>query len=394
MNLHPLQRSLLRHLESIPTGISEFASVSLFERGRLRAGKLVTDGLRSLRRGAPMNWDPWILQDGNLYRLFYLQGIEGKIPWWTVSNLCAAVSPDLQHWHDLGTILEPVPDRAWESGRISAGCTFKADGIYYLFYSAGGSELPDLKNEGIGLATSVDGRQWQRQYDHYPLQPTEHDPWYGRCNWTQHFHWRDPYIFHDPQDDRYYMFTCASSKTPGNFQGCIGLAVADRVAGPYQLLPPAVATSIQGAADWPFYHMERPQVFYKQGKYHLLFSCFRMFLNPDWLQRVNANRITNSTLYWYVADRVTGPYQPNREWIVTNSETTGLYGANLLPTSAELDEFIAYGWYHRLHTLEVSRAFRANWHATGLTVLPPDRSSQLASRPKTSAKIGRFSHPS
>ncbi len=36
------------------------------------------------------------------------------------------------------------------------------------------------------------------------------------------------------------MFICASSKEIGNFQGCIGLAVSDKIAGPYKLLPPAI----------------------------------------------------------------------------------------------------------------------------------------------------------
>ena len=27
----------------------------------------------------------------------------------------------------------------------------------------------------------------------------------------------------------------------------------------------------------------------------------------------------------------------------------------------ELEELIAYGWYHRIHTLAVTRAFKVNW---------------------------------
>ncbi|KAM3113576.1 beta-fructosidase [Phormidesmis sp. 146-33] len=363
MQLSPFQRRILSQLESLPTGVSELVKASLIERSQIQLGEAMTGLLRSLRPKQPMIWDPWILKTGNLYRLYYLRGLEGQTPWWTVSNLCGAVSEDLENWHDLGTLLKPNPNHSWESGRICAGCTYQEDGVLYLFYSAGGKEMPDLRNEAIALATSTDGLHWQRQHDHFPLIPTEQDPWYGRCNLTQHVHWRDPYVFKDPQDDRYYLFICASAKTPGNFQGCVGLAVSDTIAGPYQLLPPVSAPTLETADHWPFYHMERPQVLFKNGRYHLFFSCFRVYLNPSWLSQVNSRYITNSTLYWYVSDAVTGPYLPmfENESIVPGSDRVGMYGMNFLPVTERLDDFIAYGWYHRLHTLGVSSALRATW---------------------------------
>lgn len=71
-------------------------------------------------------------------------------------------------------------------------------------------------------------------------------------------------------------------------------------------------------------------------------------------------------MYWYVADRIEGPYQPvnNDDFIVKGSEKTGMYGTNFLQISTEPEEFIAYGWYHRLHTLAVSQAFQVNWKNT------------------------------
>ncbi|HEY9845055.1 MAG TPA: family 43 glycosylhydrolase, partial [Candidatus Caenarcaniphilales bacterium] len=285
--------------------------------------------------------------------------------WWTVSKICSAISTDLRQWQDLGTILEADPGNPWESGRILAGCTYKEKGLYYLFYPASGQGL-DLKNEAISLATSSDGCHWQRSSHHPLVQPPDNNLWYGRCNWTGHFHWRDPYLFKDPNTGRYYMFTCASSKTPGNFQGCVGLAVADQITGPYQLLPPVLAATSDTAADWPYYHTERPQVIFKDGKYHLFFSCFRMFLNPRWLQKVNSQRITTSSLYWYISDTITGPFQPAcaDESIVAGSEKTGMYGTNLLKVSTDPEKFMPYGWYHRLHALAVSPTFRATWPST------------------------------
>ena len=365
MKLNTLQQKIISTIEPLPLRNPIAASTNLIERGQIGLGETVTRILRSLRGTEPMNWDPWILKDGDVYRLFYLRGLEGQNPWWTISKICGAISTDMNQWQDLGTILEPNPAQSWESGRISAGCTYKEDGIYYLFYSAGGKELPDLRNEAIGLATSRDGLHFSRYSKDYLLKPDDNDPWYGRSNWTGHFHWRDPYIFKDDKTASYYMFICASSKAPGNFQGCLGLAVADKISGPYKLLPPAVEAPIDAAEDWPYYHMERPQVIYKDGKYHLFFSCFKMLMNPKWMQKVKHKRITNSSLYWYISDSITGPFKPvnNDEYIVPASEKTGMYGTNFLQVSTP-EKFIAYGWYHRLHALEVSPAFQVIWNNT------------------------------
>ena len=362
MRLHPWQQKIVASLEPLPTGHSNLIKVSLVERGKQKISDTVTGILRSLRQREPMIWDPWIWRDQDSYHLFYLKGLAGKTPWWSVSEICGAISPDLKHWQDIGTILAPDPAHAWESGRICAGCTYKENDTYYLFYSAGGSGI-DCKNEAIGLATSSDGLHYRRYSDRYLLKPEEDDPWYGRSSWSNHFHWRDPYIFKQAETGKYYLFTCASAHTPGNFQGCIGLAVADKITGPYQLLPPVVQAPIDAADDWPYYHMERPQVIYRDGKYHLFFSCFKMLMNPRWLQKVNSNRITNSSLYWYTADTIEGPYQPVNpdNFIVAGSEKTGLYGTNFLQVCSEPEEIIAYGWYHRLYALEVSPAFKVHW---------------------------------
>ena len=155
MRLKPLHKKIITYLEPLPTGLQDAAKVSIIERGKLRISETVTGIIRHFHGDKPMIWDPWILKHGDVYRLFYLEGLEKQIPWWTISKICGAISTDLEHWQDLGTLLEPNPANDWESGRVCAGCTYKEDGVYYLFYSAGGKELPHLNNEAIGLATST-----------------------------------------------------------------------------------------------------------------------------------------------------------------------------------------------------------------------------------------------
>jgi predicted GH43/DUF377 family glycosyl hydrolase len=371
MKLNRIHQEVIRLIEPIPSKASELETLSILDRSTIHIGKTITEILRSFRRNHPMNWDPWILKDSgpcgvreaNRYRMFYLQGVEGQTPWWITSHICGAVSTDLHHWEDLGILIAPNPEQPLESGRISAGCALKENDTLYLFYSSGGKEGKAFKSEAIGLATSTDGLHWQRHYDHFPLVPTDDDPWYGRCNWTNHFHWRDPYVFKDPKSGQYHMFICASSKTPGHFQGCVGLAVSDRIDGPYKIQPPVAVTPPETADKWPFYHMERPQVIFKNNQYHLFFSCFRMFLNPAWVKQ-HPRHLTTSSLHWYVFDRITGPYRPAEinHAIVPGSETTGLYATSLLDITPGSDEFMAYGWYHRLHALEVSPQFRMQWN--------------------------------
>lgn len=373
MRLNPLQQKIISYLEPLPTGHQELTKVSIIERGKLRLSETITGILRRSRQGERMIWDPWILKDGDVYRLYYLEGVEGKTPWWTFSKICGAISPDLEQWQTIGTLLEANPNNDWESGRICAGCTYKEDGVYYLFYSAGGKELPHLRNEAIGLATSTDGLHFSRYSDYPLIMPDNDDPWYGRSNWTGHFHWRDPYIFKDEETGKYYMFICASAKVTGNFQGCVGLAVADNISGPYKILPPAVEAPVEALEDWPYYHLERPQVIYKNGKYNLFFSCFKQFFNPNWVQKLRHKRTTDSSLYWYISDSITGPYKPvnGDESIVKGSEKTGMYGTNFLQVSTEPEEYIAYGWYHRLHALEVSPTFRVSWENTCSSLAHP-----------------------
>lgn len=350
----------------------------------------------------PPRWDPWILQDGERYRLFYLSGRTDQMPWWKTSWICEAQSADMRQWQQLGPVLEPLGNGGWESGRLFAGSTYKEGETYYLFYSA--APESDIAQEAIGLATSSDGRHWQRRES--PLlsfndafeengvdslgeslhQRTATGTRYaGQCNWASHLHWRDPYIVKEPTTQKYYLFFCASLTSSALYQGGLGVAVADQLAGPYQLLPPAagpglVNTASDASSNWPFYHLERPQIVYFQEKYHLFFSCFKEFVNPDWLKKIGPEKVTDSTLYWYVCDQITGPFQPVSDLpVVLGSRSTGLYGTTFFPMhaqgswqqAAQADEMemTVLGWYYDSYRLAVSQEFRAVWTPSGLEIV-------------------------
>ncbi len=313
------------------------------------------------------NWDPWILKDGDVYRLFYLVGSKHAVPFWRYrSTIHGAVSTDMKQWKFYGPVLDPEPANAWEAGRLLAGFTYKEDGIYYLFYSASKTE-PDILHEAIGLATSLDGLNWQRHSTHELLKPD--DRWYGTDG--VHVQWRDPYIFKDHETGRYYMFICACLKEVKNsiFRGCVGLAVADNITGPYELLPPAATPLLDGTGESIFIEMERPQVIYKYGKYHLFFSSWAECLNPQWVEKVGREQLTDSSLYWYTSDKPTGPFTPASDKpVISGSEKTGMYGTNFLPSPDDPEEFIAYGWQSKGYALEVSSFFKVYWNSNSILI--------------------------
>ena len=320
---------------------------------------------RSLRKRG-LTWDPWILRDGDIYRLFYLAGpkvVDPLASWWTEATIYGAISNDLKNWQDLGIMLEPDQNNPLESQRMLAGSTYKENGIYYLFYSAAGKD--DMWNEEIGLATSADGIHWERQSNHSLfVNLDERDRWYGKYDFIsvngeiiRHRHWRDPYIVKEEETGNYYMFICAAAKelATSQFCGCVALAVANSISGPYKILPPACMPILDRTSESIYTEMERPQVIYQNGRYYLFFSCWPHRINPIWLKQFEQERITQSSLYCYVAEEITGPFKAVSEKpMVIGSEKTGMYGTNFFPSPNNSQEFIAIGWYHNLLSLGIS----------------------------------------
>jgi len=329
---------------------------------RLPLGKTqITKFLNSFRKGS-FTWDPWLFKDENNYRLFYLNGAGKKDAFWKEGTIYGALSSDLKHWTDPRVILEPNPASEWESGRMLAGSIHKEDNVYYLFYSAAGQGNIDILHEEIGLAISKDCSNWERlSPEQLFINLNERDRWYGNYlnnNGSSHF-WRDPYVVKDNTDGKYYMFISAYLKGDNSgfqaspYLGCVGLAVADKINGPYEILPPVTESTY--SQDLPFLEMERPQVIYKHGKYHLFFSCWTKHINPKWKSKTGWSKFTDSTLYWYSSNNIRGRFYPAGDLpIVAGSLQTSMYGTNFLCPPDQPQEIIAYGWNYRFFNLDVS----------------------------------------
>jgi beta-fructofuranosidase len=326
-----------------------------------RGRGILSRTLRSLNRSDYI-WDPWILPDDDCYRLFYLRSPKPTptVPWWSQGKLYGAISKDFQRWESIGVVLEPEPSLDWASGRMLAGSTYKENGVYYLFHSAAGKGEAALSDEKVALATSTDGLHWQRYTDRPLISDFDRSQLYG--DYRLHYHWRDPYLVKDPQTGKYCLFISAfhqESVAEHRYLACIAIAVADEITGPYKLLPAVTAPTHAHPQGWWFAEMERPQIIYRHGKYHLFFSCWPWHVNPYWREKLEGTRITPCSLYWFVSDQLTGPYEPANDIpIVSGSEKSGIYGTNFFTLN---DELIAIGWAYRLHVLQITPTFRVEW---------------------------------
>jgi len=309
-------------------------------------------------------WDTILFKEAAGYRLIFLVGDRTAYPFWSVGEFWSAISPDLKTWTPLGPILKPDPDSYWQSGRILSGTLRHENGRYYLFYSAAPPGEAML-HESIGLATSEDGIHWQRS----PVPLVEPDPAFYRAvpsyMWDrslEHRAWRDPYIFYDSPSQQYYMFisACCHGDNPG-YSGCVGLAVSERIDGPYHVCPPAAYPCLKGTNEGLFYELERPQILHHDGLYHLFFSSVPKMINPAWIRKVGLDGLSNSTLYWFTSPNLAGPYQAATEKpIVVGSDRTGIYGTQLVPGPD--GRLYAFGARPSTFTLEVSPRFSLRWH--------------------------------
>ncbi|KST69668.1 hypothetical protein BC008_05255 [Mastigocoleus testarum BC008] len=200
---------------------------------------------------------------------------------------------------------------------------FKDDDIYRLFYLAGTPEVNSMcwwENSRIHGAISHNLKDWQDLG--VILEPEPSNSWESGRLFTGYTY---------KENGVYYLFYSGAGKGwPHLMHEGIGLAKS--------------TDSL---------HWER----YSNG-----------YLNPKWVEKVDGN-ITDSSIHWYVADEIAGPYKPvSSHPIIPSSMRTGLYASHFLPMSDNLNELLLYGWYFRFSTLEVSPNFRVKWEGDNIQI--------------------------
>ncbi|MCS6830960.1 MAG: glycoside hydrolase family 32 protein [Armatimonadota bacterium] len=193
----------------------------------------------------PFYWD-------GVYHAFYLKRREGK-----GTSYGHAVSRDLVNWETLPDAIDVGEAGEPDHGNCFTGSVVERNGVFHLFYTGHTENNHPLPVETICHATSHDLIHWRKN----PANPILlADPrWYERDDW------RDPFVFWNTSEGRYWMLLTARLKdlsTPR--RGCIALATSADLSH-WQIHPPLWSPNIA-------YALECPDTFEAEGRRFLLFS--------------------------------------------------------------------------------------------------------------------------
>jgi beta-fructofuranosidase len=134
------------------------------------------------------------------YHVFYLRAI-GKVPWEHI------VSTDLVHWTELPTALKADGAPNGPDGQnMFTGCVVERVGQFHIFYVGWNPRNP-AGVEFIRHATSPDLVTWTK-HPKFLLGPD--GVMYPNA---QQRDFRDPYVFWNADDQRYWMVFCSTGKT-------------------------------------------------------------------------------------------------------------------------------------------------------------------------------------
>ncbi len=319
------------------------------------------------------SWDPWIVKDRNIYRMFFLLGNKFAEPFWVTGNIGYSISYDLKNWLYQGVALTTDDYCEWQSGRLLAGSCYVENNLYYLFYSAS-PKSPKLFEEKIGLAISEDAKKWFKLPK--PLISPDNKI-YGSAKELhpeillkpeyQHWHFRDPYLYKFDSSKYYIIFSASAAYGHSSYRGCVGIAMSNNIQGPYSLMQPILYPQIEGTDEGIFFEMERPQIIFKNNKYYLFFSAWLITLNPKIIDIYSQAGASDFSLYCFVSDKITGPYLPISPIpIVSGSSKTQLYGTNIMQDNDE--NWFAYGWYPQSYLCEVTPKYQISWDETNLII--------------------------
>ncbi|MCX6141668.1 MAG: hypothetical protein NTZ35_00465 [Ignavibacteriales bacterium] len=104
--------------------------------------------------------DPVVLKVNGVYHMWYSSGINGSVSgngedtFW----IAYATSPDGINWTKYGTVVNPGPPGSWMDMGPDSPSVIYDGGIFKMWFS--GAKHPRMYMNGIGYATSTDGKTW------------------------------------------------------------------------------------------------------------------------------------------------------------------------------------------------------------------------------------------
>jgi beta-fructofuranosidase len=231
-------------------------------------------------------WDFWLAKEAATYHLFFLhasRALHDPDRRHMRAGIGHAISTDLVAWEQVSDAVVHVDAGSFDQTATWTGSVVKGpDGTWHMFYT--GASRPDDTGhvQQIGLATSTDLMTWTKHPDN-PLITA--DPrWYetlgGPPPW-QDEHWRDPWVFPDPDGHGWHMLITARANTgPLDDRGVVGHARSTDLLH-WEVQPPL---SQPGAG---FGHLEVFQVAEIDHRHVLIFNCLAPELTPA--RKANGN---------------------------------------------------------------------------------------------------------
>jgi beta-fructofuranosidase len=222
-------------------------------------------------------WDFWLAEDttsdgSHTYHLFFLhasRALHDPDRRHLRAAVGHAVSTDLVTWRQVPDALvhgdAPSFDQtATWTGSVTQG----PDGRWFMFYTGTARHPDDVLVQQVGLAISDDLYHWVK-YDGNPVLRAD-SRWYetvgGQAPWRDE-HWRDPWVFADPDGDGWHLLITARANTgPLDDRGVVGHARSADLLH-WEAQPPL---SQPGTG---FGQLEVFQVAEIDGRHVLIFNC-------------------------------------------------------------------------------------------------------------------------
>jgi hypothetical protein len=267
-------------------------------------------------------WDPWFVWDDNRLNLFYL--LQPTPAGYDRTYLVPRDRPVIAHavwsaasgWAECPLALD-YTGTPYDAQRIHTGSIIRRGNEWDMFYSGSG--------RAVCLATSRDLLSWQKSTSNPILTP---DPArYGP-------NWRDPWVFRDPDDQRYTMLLAAQSPEVG---GVVGVARSSDLSRWEQEDP----LDIPPWFEW----LEVPELHHIGDSWYLLFATRERWITAAGRIHFQANGIpVEDGAFSLRAASRRGPYRevqrlfpPHSARYTTRLVTTPL-GERWLWSHVELDE--------------------------------------------------------